>query len=188
MTSKSSRDGFLPFSRHSPTSSITRSTFIKFLVFLLMILWLGQRLYSWTTTTTTTSPSSDSFSLQTMEPRIYQQWIQQIDTVQSRYATAMDQDTTGTTTTPTGSTTVTTGTASGTFGVVPVTAILLAWRRIDSLRLVVRHLQRFPYIQEILVWNNHPRIHVHLKVPFRAGVGAVLIFPGSRCLPQSSHL
>jgi len=38
---------------------------------------------------------------------------------------------------------------------VPATAILLGWRRLDSLKVIVEYLARYPYIKEIIVWNNN---------------------------------
>ncbi|KAF9352507.1 hypothetical protein BGX26_009691 [Mortierella sp. AD094] len=38
---------------------------------------------------------------------------------------------------------------------LPATAILLGWKRLDGLKLVVKYLARYPYIKEIIVWNNN---------------------------------
>ncbi|KAF9359798.1 hypothetical protein BGX34_008133 [Mortierella sp. NVP85] len=38
---------------------------------------------------------------------------------------------------------------------VPATAVLLGWRRLDSLKVIVEYLARYPYIKEIIVWNNN---------------------------------
>ncbi|KAG0211238.1 hypothetical protein BGX28_008305 [Mortierella sp. GBA30] len=38
---------------------------------------------------------------------------------------------------------------------LPATAILLGWKRLDGLKLVVNYLARYPYIKEIIVWNNN---------------------------------
>ncbi|KAF9922269.1 hypothetical protein FBU30_007629 [Linnemannia zychae] len=38
---------------------------------------------------------------------------------------------------------------------LPATAILLGWKRIDNLKLLVNYLARYPYIKEIIVWNNN---------------------------------
>ncbi|KAF9405806.1 hypothetical protein BGZ76_006477 [Entomortierella beljakovae] len=38
---------------------------------------------------------------------------------------------------------------------LPATAILLGWKRVDGLKLVVKYLARYPYIKEIIVWNNN---------------------------------
>ncbi|KAF9901852.1 hypothetical protein EC991_005610 [Linnemannia zychae] len=41
---------------------------------------------------------------------------------------------------------------------LPATAILLGWKRIDSLKILVSYLIRYPYIKEIIVWNNNKDI------------------------------
>ncbi|KAF9103532.1 hypothetical protein BGX29_003231 [Mortierella sp. GBA35] len=41
---------------------------------------------------------------------------------------------------------------------LPATAILLGWKRIDSLKLLVSYLVRYPYIKEIIVWNNNKEL------------------------------
>ncbi|KAK3841605.1 MAG: hypothetical protein J3R72DRAFT_445171 [Linnemannia gamsii] len=38
---------------------------------------------------------------------------------------------------------------------LPATAILLGWKRTDSLKMLVSYLVRYPYIKEIIVWNNN---------------------------------
>ncbi|KAF8932492.1 hypothetical protein BGZ52_010055 [Haplosporangium bisporale] len=38
---------------------------------------------------------------------------------------------------------------------LPATAILLGWKRLDGLRLIVNYLARYPYIKQIIVWNNN---------------------------------
>ncbi|KAF9102294.1 hypothetical protein BGX27_011049 [Mortierella sp. AM989] len=38
---------------------------------------------------------------------------------------------------------------------LPATAILLGWKRLDGLKLIVKYLARYPYIKEIIVWNNN---------------------------------
>ncbi|KAG0333713.1 hypothetical protein BG004_000725 [Podila humilis] len=38
---------------------------------------------------------------------------------------------------------------------LPATAILLGWKRLEGLRLIVSYLARYPYIKEIIVWNNN---------------------------------
>ncbi|GAA5878949.1 hypothetical protein JCM3774_000669 [Rhodotorula dairenensis] len=47
---------------------------------------------------------------------------------------------------------------SETSPVVGVTAVLLHWKRQKGLELVIRHISRYPFIREIIVWNNHPGI------------------------------
>ncbi|KAF9428342.1 hypothetical protein BGZ94_002740 [Podila epigama] len=41
---------------------------------------------------------------------------------------------------------------------LPTTAVLLAWKRMDGLKLIVSYLARYPYIKEIIVWNNNREI------------------------------
>ncbi|OZJ02415.1 hypothetical protein BZG36_04762 [Bifiguratus adelaidae] len=41
-------------------------------------------------------------------------------------------------------------------GLKPVTAVLLSWKRREGLRLVIHYLLKFPYIKEIIIWNNDP--------------------------------
>ncbi|GJJ74453.1 hypothetical protein EMPS_06811 [Entomortierella parvispora] len=38
---------------------------------------------------------------------------------------------------------------------MPATAILLGWKRLEGLKLIVSYLARYPYIKEIIVWNNN---------------------------------
>ncbi|KAG0293506.1 hypothetical protein BGZ96_002735 [Linnemannia gamsii] len=38
---------------------------------------------------------------------------------------------------------------------LPATAILLGWKRLDNLKLIVNYLARYPYIKEIIIWNNN---------------------------------
>ncbi|KAF9569230.1 hypothetical protein EC968_002638 [Mortierella alpina] len=38
---------------------------------------------------------------------------------------------------------------------LPATAILLGWKRLEGLKLVVNYLARYPYIKEIIIWNNN---------------------------------
>jgi hypothetical protein len=38
--------------------------------------------------------------------------------------------------------------------VVGVTAVLLHWKRRKGLQLVINHISRYPFIREIIVWNN----------------------------------
>ncbi|KAG0368062.1 hypothetical protein BC939DRAFT_504567 [Gamsiella multidivaricata] len=41
---------------------------------------------------------------------------------------------------------------------LPATAILLGWKRIQGLKLIVSYLARYPYIKQIIVWNNNKEI------------------------------
>lgn len=47
---------------------------------------------------------------------------------------------------------------------IPVTAILLGWKRIESLQVVVNYISRYPYIKEILIWNNNDNTRLHKEV------------------------
>ncbi|KAF9934276.1 hypothetical protein FBU30_002694 [Linnemannia zychae] len=38
---------------------------------------------------------------------------------------------------------------------MPATAILLGWKRLEGLKLIVKYLARYPYIKEIIIWNNN---------------------------------
>ncbi|BGP08273.1 hypothetical protein JCM10049v2_004120 [Rhodotorula toruloides] len=42
--------------------------------------------------------------------------------------------------------------------VVGVTAVVLHWKRRRGLELVLRHIARYPFIREIIVWNNRPGV------------------------------
>ncbi|KAF9925066.1 hypothetical protein BGZ67_008926 [Mortierella alpina] len=41
---------------------------------------------------------------------------------------------------------------------LPATAILLGWKRIEGLKLIVKYLTRYPYIKQIIVWNNNKEL------------------------------
>lgn len=38
--------------------------------------------------------------------------------------------------------------------VVGVTAVVLHWKRRKGLQLVLEHISRYPYVREVIVWNN----------------------------------
>ncbi|KAF9551859.1 hypothetical protein EC957_004182 [Mortierella hygrophila] len=46
---------------------------------------------------------------------------------------------------------------------LPTTAILLGWKRLDGLKLIVNYLARYPYIKEIIIWNNNPGTKLNKK-------------------------
>ncbi|KAL1917545.1 uncharacterized protein VTP21DRAFT_3938 [Calcarisporiella thermophila] len=48
-------------------------------------------------------------------------------------------------------------------GLIPVTAVLLGWKRIESLQFVIKYLTKYPYIKEILIWNNNKEIRLNAK-------------------------
>ncbi|KAF9169301.1 hypothetical protein BGX21_010613, partial [Mortierella sp. AD011] len=43
---------------------------------------------------------------------------------------------------------------------LPATAVLLGWKRIQGLKLIVSYLVRYPYIKQIIVWNNNKEIQL----------------------------
>jgi len=50
---------------------------------------------------------------------------------------------------------------------VGVTAVVLHWKRRKGLELVVRHITRYPFIREVIVWNNRPGVDLSSEVrPF----------------------
>ncbi|GAB5587593.1 hypothetical protein Unana1_02493 [Umbelopsis nana] len=40
-------------------------------------------------------------------------------------------------------------------GLKPVTAVLLGWKRFESLKFIIQYLTRYPFIKEIIIWNNN---------------------------------
>lgn len=56
--------------------------------------------------------------------------------------------------------------------VVGVTAVLLHWKRKKGLDLVLRHITRYPYIREVIIWNNRPGID--LKASVRSAFSFIL--------------
>ncbi|GAA6028204.1 hypothetical protein JCM8097_006914 [Rhodosporidiobolus ruineniae] len=44
--------------------------------------------------------------------------------------------------------------------VVGVTAVVLHWKRRKGLELVLRHITRYPFIREVIVWNNRPGVEL----------------------------
>lgn len=74
--------------------------------------------------------------------------------------------------------------APGSYQGVPVTAVLLHWKRRRGLGLVVEQLSRYPYIREIIIWNNRgvdliasvsPRLYLSDIIP---GLNASRVAPG----------
>ncbi|CAG8619931.1 7454_t:CDS:2, partial [Acaulospora colombiana] len=45
-------------------------------------------------------------------------------------------------------------------GLIPVTAIILNWKRIESLQVVVNYISKYPYVKEILIWNNNAKTYI----------------------------
>ncbi|BGP40383.1 hypothetical protein JCM10449v2_004345 [Rhodotorula kratochvilovae] len=59
---------------------------------------------------------------------------------------------------------------SETSPIVGVTAVVLHWKRRKGLELVLRHITRYPFIREVIVWNNRPGIDLavedfHISAP-----------------------
>ncbi|KAI5479864.1 hypothetical protein MNV49_002422 [Pseudohyphozyma bogoriensis] len=50
--------------------------------------------------------------------------------------------------------------SSDTTRVVGVTAVVLHWKRRKGLQLVLKHISRYPFIREIIVWNNNEGIEL----------------------------
>lgn len=61
--------------------------------------------------------------------------------------------------------------------VVGVTAVLLHWKRKKGLDLVLKHITRYPYIREVIIWNNRP------GVDLKSSVGVP--WPARRSLPTN---
>ncbi|KEI37569.1 uncharacterized protein L969DRAFT_52531 [Mixia osmundae IAM 14324] len=73
---------------------------------------------------------------------------------------------------------------------IGVTAIILAWKRRRGLQLVVQHLSRYPFIREIIVWNNNALVHLsrdnfNLLPPYNE---TVLLHPKLRIVNSPSNL
>ncbi|GAA5875947.1 hypothetical protein JCM8547_008355 [Rhodosporidiobolus lusitaniae] len=50
---------------------------------------------------------------------------------------------------------------SDTSPVVGVTAVVLHWKRRKGLELVLKHITRYPFIREVIIWNNRPGVMLH---------------------------
>ncbi|KAF0358155.1 hypothetical protein F8M41_014467 [Gigaspora margarita] len=46
---------------------------------------------------------------------------------------------------------------------IPVTAVLLGWKRTESLKLVVNYISKYPFIKEILIWNNNNETRLNVE-------------------------
>ncbi|KAG0380029.1 hypothetical protein BGX24_010539 [Mortierella sp. AD032] len=46
---------------------------------------------------------------------------------------------------------------------LPATAVLLGWKRQEGLKLIVKYLARYPYIKEIIIWNNNQETKLSKK-------------------------
>ncbi|WP_298868601.1 glycosyltransferase [uncultured Gimesia sp.] len=45
-----------------------------------------------------------------------------------------------------------------------VSACLLSWKRPDNIAQIVTDLRHYPFIDDILVWNNNPEIHLEIEL------------------------
>ncbi|KAG0253334.1 hypothetical protein BG011_006419 [Mortierella polycephala] len=43
---------------------------------------------------------------------------------------------------------------------ISVTAVILSWKRKEGAKAVVAHLKKYPFIGEILIWNNNPDLEL----------------------------
>ncbi|KAG0237220.1 hypothetical protein BGW42_001487 [Actinomortierella wolfii] len=50
--------------------------------------------------------------------------------------------------------------AIGNEHLLPTTAILLSWKRVEGLKTIVNYLARYPYIKEVIIWNNNKENHL----------------------------
>jgi hypothetical protein len=49
-------------------------------------------------------------------------------------------------------------------GLKPVTAVLLGWKRFESLKFIIQYLTRYPFIKEIIIWNNNLDTRLNIAV------------------------
>jgi hypothetical protein len=49
-------------------------------------------------------------------------------------------------------------------GLKPVTAVLLGWKRFESLKFIIQYLTRYPFIKEIIIWNNNVETRLNIMV------------------------
>ncbi|KAG2180100.1 hypothetical protein INT43_003888 [Umbelopsis isabellina] len=47
-------------------------------------------------------------------------------------------------------------------GLKPVTAVLLGWKRFESLKFIIQYLTRYPFIKEIIIWNNNVETRLNI--------------------------
>jgi hypothetical protein len=52
-------------------------------------------------------------------------------------------------------------------GLKPVTAVLLGWKRFESLKFVIQYLTRYPFIKEIIIWNNNLDTRLNIAVSIK---------------------
>ncbi|OZJ06523.1 hypothetical protein BZG36_00458 [Bifiguratus adelaidae] len=46
---------------------------------------------------------------------------------------------------------------------IPVTAVILNWKRPEGVKRIVQYLSKYPFITEILVWNNNKEMRLSVK-------------------------
>jgi hypothetical protein len=46
-----------------------------------------------------------------------------------------------------------------------VSAILSTWHRPENARKIVKHLESFPFVGEILVWRDDPSVTLRVSTP-----------------------
>ncbi|KAK4056725.1 hypothetical protein OIO90_002277 [Microbotryomycetes sp. JL221] len=105
------------------------------------------------TSTTLTRP--DELDYTPSEPtrdqtQNHQRLLELIDSKQSSYSTRLFTDK--------ALASAATATSTTSTRVVGVTAVLLHWKRKKGLDLVIAHLSNYPFIREIIVWNNRPGV------------------------------
>ena len=54
--------------------------------------------------------------------------------------------------------------ASDSSRVVGVTAVVLHWKRRKGLQLVLQHISKYPFIREIIIWNNRAGVDLVAEV------------------------
>ena len=47
---------------------------------------------------------------------------------------------------------------------IPITCVLLNWKRLDNIKFIIQKLKKRQYITEIIVWNNNPSPIVHHQI------------------------
>ncbi|KAI1315567.1 hypothetical protein EDD11_000641 [Mortierella claussenii] len=67
---------------------------------------------------------------------------------------------------------------------VPVTAVILSWKRKEGAKAVVAHLRKYPFIQEILIWNNNPEVVLTPGEFAERGRGGVNMTAGAKSWPS----
>lgn len=42
--------------------------------------------------------------------------------------------------------------------ILPVTAVIISWKRLENIESILLHLSKYPFIKEVLIWNNNPAL------------------------------